>query len=91
MFKYMEDYYLEPQQSTVEKMDKIDEEYLELRKAYFTKESFSEIGQETLDLILSSINFLKKLEEEELIDIPTELFKHQLKLNRYLETGKYTK
>lgn len=91
MFKYMDYYYLEPNQSILDKVNKIDEEYLELRKAWVTKETTSEIVQEALDLILATKNFLKKLEAEDLIDIPSELFKHQVKLNRYLETGKYKK
>lgn len=91
MFKYMDDYYLEPNQSILDQVNKIDEEYLELRKAWVTKETTSEIVQEALDLILATKNFLKKLEAEDLIDIPSELFKHQVKLNRYLETGKYKK
>lgn len=91
MFKYMDNYYLEPNQSILDQVNKIDEEYLELRKAWVTKETTSEIAQEALDLILATKNFLKKLEAEDLIDIPSELFKHQVKLNRYLETGKYKK
>lgn len=91
MFKYMKNYFFESQESVQDKLNKIDEEYLELRKAWVTKETSSETAQEVLDLILTCKNFLKKLEAEDLIDIPSELFKHQNKLNRYLETGKYTK
>lgn len=92
-FKYMDEYYFEPQQSIVGKMEKIDEEYLEVKQAqeYGGAETTSELAQEVLDLMLASFNFLKKLEAEEMIDIPSELFKHQVKLNQYLETGKYKK
>ncbi|MEG1365576.1 MAG: hypothetical protein RSC71_08435, partial [Cetobacterium sp.] len=72
-------------------MEKIDEEYAEVKEAFEPNNDTSELAQEVLDLILVSFNFLKKLEVEEMIDIPTELFKHQVKLNGYLETGKYKK
>lgn len=90
-FEYMEDYFLEPQQSIMGKMQKISEEYEEVKQEFKLNNNTSELAQEVLDLILVSFNFLKKLEAEEMIDIPSELFKHQVKLNRYLETGKYTK
>ena len=91
-FEYMAEYYLEPQQSIIGKMKKIDEEYGEVKEAFESEGlNTSELAQEVLDLILVSFNFLKKLEAEEMIDIPSELFKHQVKLNRYLETGKYKK
>lgn len=92
-FEYMDEYYLEPDQGLVGKMEKIDEEYKEVKKALESggAETTSDLAQEILDLILVSLNFLKKLESEEMIDIPTELFKHQVKLNGYLETGKYKK
>lgn len=90
-FEYMAEYYLEPQQSIVGKKEKIDEEYNEVKAAFESNNNTSELAQEVLDLILVSVNFLKKLEAEEMIDIPSELFKHQVKLNQYLETGKYKK
>lgn len=92
-FEYMHDYYLEPDQGLVGKMEKIDEEYNEVKAALEDggADTISELAQEVLDLMLVSYNYLRKLEEEEMIDIPTEVFKHQVKLNRYLETGKYKK
>ncbi|MGL5658177.1 MAG: hypothetical protein ACRDDK_03765 [Cetobacterium sp.] len=92
-FEYMDEYYLEPDQGLVGKMEKIDEEYNEVKVALEDggADTISELAQEVLDLILVSYNYLRKLEEEEMIDIPTEVFKHQVKLNRYLETGKYKK
>ena len=90
-FEYMDEYYLEPQQSIVGKKEKIDEEYNEVVMSFESNNNTSDLAQEVLDLILVSINFLKKLENEEMIDIPSELFKHQIKLNCYLETGKYKK
>lgn len=92
-FEYMDEYYLEPNQGLVGKVEKIHEEYGEVKEALenLGAETTSELAQEVLDLILVSVNFLKKLEAEEMIDIPTELFKHQVKLNGYLETGKYKK
>lgn len=90
-FEYMDEYYLEPQQSVIGKKEKIDEEYNEVKAAFESNINTSELAQEVLDLILVSFNFLKKLEAEEMIDIPSELFKHQVKLNGYLETGKYKK
>lgn len=92
-FEYMDEYYLEPDQGLVGKMEKIDEEYNEVKAALEDggADTISELAQEVLDLILVSYNYLRKLEEEEMIDIPTEVFKHQVKLNRYLETGKYKK
>ncbi len=92
-FEYMDEYYLEPDQGLVGKMEKIDEEYNEVKAALEDggADTISELAQEVLDLMLVSYNYLRKLEEEEMIDIPTEVFKHQVKLNRYLETGKYKK
>lgn len=92
-FEYMDEYYLEPDQGLVGKMEKIDEEYNEVKTALEDggADTISELVQEVLDLILVSYNYLRKLEEEEMIDIPTEVFKHQVKLNRYLDTGKYKK
>ncbi|MGL5854197.1 MAG: hypothetical protein ACRCYA_03060 [Cetobacterium sp.] len=90
-FEYMDEYYLEPEQSILGKIEKIHEEYGEVKESIEEKKSNSHTAQEVLDLILVSVNFLKKLEAEEMIDIPTELFKHQVKLNRYLDTGKYKK
>lgn len=92
-FEYMDEYYLEPDQGLVGKMEKIDEEYNEVKAALEDggADTISELAQEVLDLMLVSYNYLRKLEEEEMIDIPTEVFKHQVKLNSYLETGKYKK
>lgn len=92
-FEYMDEYYLEPNQGLAAKIEKIHEEYGEVKEALENggAETTSELAQEVLDLILVSVNFLKKLEAEEMIDIPSELFKHQVKLNGYLETGKYKK
>lgn len=92
-FEYMDEYYLEPDQGLVGKMEKIDEEYNEVKAALEEggADTISELAQEVLDLMLVSYNYLRKLEEEEMIDIPTEVFKHQVKLNKYLETGKYKK
>ena len=92
-FEYMDEYYLEPDQGLVAKIEKIHEEYGEVKEALENggAETTSELAQEVLDLILVSVNFLKKLEAEEMIDIPSELFKHQVKLNGYLETKKYKK
>lgn len=91
MLKYMDDYYLEPNQSYSGKFMKVVEEYGELKESVENCGTHSATAQEILDLILSSINLLKKMNDEELIDIGTETFKHSVKLNQYLETGKYTK
>ncbi|MGL5715487.1 MAG: hypothetical protein ACRCX2_20880 [Paraclostridium sp.] len=87
----MNDYYLEPDQSIIEKLLKVYEEFEEVVDSFKVENNNSDKAQEILDLILSSLNLLKKMEREELIDVQTELFKHQLKLNRYLENGKYKK
>ncbi|WP_297636804.1 hypothetical protein [uncultured Clostridium sp.] len=95
MFKYMEDYYLEPKQSYSSKYTKVVEEFGELKECVENygpvSSTAEEIAQESLDLILSTTNFLRKMQDEGLIDIGTETFKHSVKLNQYLETGKYTK
>lgn len=92
MFKYMEDYYLEPQQSIPDKMVKVKEEFREVKESYEDNNcDNSHLAQEALDLILSTTNLLRKMQDEGLIDIGTETFKHSVKLNQYLETGKYTK
>lgn len=95
MFKYMEDYYLEPKQSYSNKYKKVVEEFNELKESVESygpgASTAQEITQEALDLILSTTNLLRKMQDEGLIDIGTETFKHSVKLNQYLETGKYKK
>ena len=92
MFKYMEDYYLETQQSIPDKMVKVKEEFREVKESYEDDDcDNSHLAQELLDLILVSKNMLRKMQDEGLIDIGTETFKHSVKLNQYLETGKYKK
>ncbi|MGL5778834.1 hypothetical protein [Cetobacterium sp.] len=91
--EYLNDFYFEPQQILLEKMDKVTEEFKEVDKSYFNmligKNTASELAQELLDLIHSSINMLKKMDSEELITYDTEIFKHSIKLIQYLENGKY--
>lgn len=89
--EYMDEYYLEPNQTIKEKFLKVYEEFNETLESFRQGNNNSHKAEEVLDLILSSINLLKKMQEEELIDIPTELFRHQIKLNSYLESGKYSK
>ena len=91
MLEYMEYYYLEPGQSYSGKFMKVVEEFEELKESVETCQTHSATAQEALDLILTTMNLLKKMEDEELIDIGTETFKHSIKLNKYLETGKYEK
>ncbi|MEG2347410.1 MAG: hypothetical protein RSB50_06985 [Cetobacterium sp.] len=91
MFKYMGDYYLEPQQSVEDKFLKVEEEYKEIKMGICFSKGNSHIAQELLDTILACKNMLRKMQDEELIDIGTETFKHSVKLNQYLETGKYKK
>lgn len=91
--EYINDFYFEPNQSLLEKMDKVTEEFKEVDKSHFEmltgKGTASELAQELLDLIHSSINMLKKMDKEELITYDTEMFKHSIKLIQYLESGKY--
>ncbi|MGL5712753.1 MAG: MazG nucleotide pyrophosphohydrolase domain-containing protein [Paraclostridium sp.] len=89
-YEYMSEYYLEPNQDVLDKFLKVREEFLEVSEEIY-KETKSELAQEILDLILASKNLLKKLEREGKVDIGTETFKHSLKLNKYLESGKYKK
>lgn len=89
-YEYMSEYYLEPNQDVLDKFLKVREEFLEVSDEVY-KETKSELAQEILDLILASKNLLKKLEQEGKVDIGTETFKHSLKLNKYLESGKYKK
>ncbi|MGL5243872.1 MAG: hypothetical protein ACRC7R_01670 [Sarcina sp.] len=89
-YDYMSEYYLEPNQDVLDKFLKVREEFLEVSEEIY-KETKSELAQEILDLILASKNLLKKLEQEGKVDIGTETFKHSLKLNKYLESGKYKK
>lgn len=89
-YEYMSEYYLEPNQDVLDKFLKVREEFLEVSEEIY-KETKSELAQEILDLILASKNLLKKLEQEGKVDIGTETFKHSLKLNKYLESGKYKK
>ncbi|MGL5426391.1 MAG: hypothetical protein ACRDAS_00550 [Cetobacterium sp.] len=91
MFKYMDEYYLEPNQSVKQKFLKVYEEFDETLEIFQEGNCNSDRAQEVLDLILSSVNLLRKMQHEDLIDIGTETFKHSLKLNKYLETGKYKK
>lgn len=92
MFKYMDNYYLESNQSIVEKFFKVKEEYEEVFEEFaMNNNSKSDLAQELLDLILASKNMLRKMQDEELINIGTETFNHRVKLNTYLETGKYRK
>lgn len=92
-FEYMNDFYFEPDQSLLEKMNKVSEEFKEVDKSHFEmltgKGTASELAQELLDLIHSSINMLKKMDKEELITYDTEIFKHSIKLIQYLENKKY--
>ncbi|MGL5713615.1 MAG: hypothetical protein ACRCX2_11400 [Paraclostridium sp.] len=90
LYDYMSEYYLEPNQDVLDKFLKVREEFLEVSEEIY-KETKSELAQEILDLILASKNLLKKLEQEGKVDIGTETFKHSLKLNKYLESGKYEK
>lgn len=91
--EYINDFYFEPNQSLLEKMDKVIEEFKEVDKSHFEmltgKGTASELAQELLDLIHSSINMLKKMDQEELITYDTEIFKHSIKLIQYLENKKY--
>lgn len=91
MLKYMVDYYLEPNQTVKQKLLKVYEEFLETLEAFQEGKDNSDRAQEILDLILSSINLLKKMENEELIDIGDEISKHLVKLDEYLKIGKYKK
>lgn len=91
-YEYMSEYYLEPNQTLGAKFQKVEEEFLEVKEEFLDLvDNKSDLAQELLDLILSSKNMLKKLEDSGYIDIGTETFKHSLKLNKYLESGKYKK
>ncbi|MGL5189817.1 MAG: hypothetical protein ACRC7S_09240 [Cetobacterium sp.] len=91
-YEYMSEYYLEPTQTLGAKFQKVEEEFLEVRDEFLKLDNnYSELAQEILDLILASKNLLKKLENNNHIDIGTEVFKHSLKLNKYLDSGKYKK
>lgn len=90
-FEYMDEYYLEPEQTVKKKFLKVYEEFNETLEAFQEGNNNSHRAEEILDLILSSVNLLKKMQEEELIDVGTETFKHSVKLNGYLESGKYKK
>ena len=74
-------------------MEKVTEEFKEVDKSHFEiltgKGTASELAQELLDLIHSSVNMLKKMDKDELITCETEIFKHSIKLIHYLESGKY--
>lgn len=91
-YDYMSEYYLEPNQSLGQKFQKVEEEFLEVKEEFLELiDNKSDLAQELLDLILSSKNMLKKLEDSGYIDIGTETFRHSLKLNKYLEDKKYRK
>lgn len=90
-FEYLENYYLEPGESYSTKFLKIVEEYGELKESVEEGKTHSHTAQEVLDLMLTCVNFLKRMEKDEFITIGTEVYKHSVKLNKYLETGKYKK
>lgn len=92
--EYMDGFFFEPAQSIKEKIEKISEEFKEVLEAYQNSvsgiDTSSDLAQEALDLILVSVNLLKKLEKEERISLGTEFFKHSLKLGRYESEKKYS-
>ncbi|MGL5685989.1 MAG: hypothetical protein ACRCXQ_09380 [Vagococcus fluvialis] len=91
-YDYMSEYYLEPNQTLGAKFQKVEEEFLEVRKEFLEENiDNSKLAQETLDLMLTCKNMLKRMEELGIIDIGTEVFKHSIKLNKYLEDKKYVK
>lgn len=91
--EYLNDFYFEPTQTVCEKVGKLEEESKEVIEAHEKslkgKKSNSDVAQEVLDTIHAGINLLKKMNEEELVTIETEIFKHSVKLGEYLDSGKY--
>lgn len=85
--KYLDYFYFEPRQDLSEKIEKVVEEHHEVLEAfhYFNKGSktASELADELLDSILSSINALKKLSKDELVDLETVVNKHRIKIECY--------
>lgn len=91
-YEYMSEYYLEPNQTLGMKFQKVSEEFEEVRVEFLNKKiNNSDLAQELLDLVLTCKNMLHKMEDLGLIQVGTETFKHSLKLNGYLENGKYKK
>ncbi|MGL5716763.1 MAG: hypothetical protein ACRCX2_27355 [Paraclostridium sp.] len=89
--QHLDEFYLEPNQSINEKFNKVKEEFCEVKDCFENNYNNSDTAQELLDLILSSINLLKKMEREDLIAISEELKLHKEKLEYYLKSGKYSK
>lgn len=89
VLNYLNDYYLEPNQSINEKFNKVKEEFYEAKDCFENNYNNSDTAQEILDLILTSVNLLKKMEREDLITISEEVEIHKDKLEYYLGSGKY--
>ncbi|MGL5904792.1 MAG: hypothetical protein ACRCZO_19060 [Cetobacterium sp.] len=91
ILNHLNDYYLEPNQSINEKFNKVKEEFYEVKDCFENNYNNSDTAQEMLDLILTSVNLLKKMEREDLITISEEVEIHKDKLEYYLKSGKYSK
>ncbi|MGL4998557.1 MAG: hypothetical protein ACRC5T_06260 [Cetobacterium sp.] len=91
MLEYLDEFHLEKELGVSEQFQKVLEEYVELEESFYTNCNNSHRAQEALDLILSTLNLLKKMERDDLITISEEVEMHKDKLNFYLESGKYKK
>ncbi|MGL5126165.1 MAG: hypothetical protein ACRC6U_09340 [Fusobacteriaceae bacterium] len=89
MLEYLKDYHLEPNLGIRGQLSKVMEEFEEVKEAFGENRNNSHRAQEILDLILSSVNLLRKMERDDLILISEEVEMHKNKLNFYLEEGKY--
>lgn len=91
---YMDKLYINPRESLQTKLCKMDEEATEAIEAYIDYKNgvktSSEVADEVLDTILTCINMLKKMQDEELIDLNEVTNNHKKKLNDYIKTKKYS-